>query len=289
MLTFLLRHQQPGPGRKPAPRGASRPVVRTPLRARLPKPDFSALKRFTWPLLLVALLVGGVVLFQQLQPYLDRPIARIGIAGKLTFTAPEQVERVIEPYVSSRFFGVDLEGLRADLEALPWIAHAQVRRVWPDEVEIELNEYLPIARWGDGALLNNRGEAYAFEAIERYRQLPQLTGPERARQRMMQQYQVLSQMLRPQGFAIVRLELRERGSWFATLETKDGGQRIELLLGRDHVVEKVRRFLTIHDKTLRDRIANIARIDLRYANGLAVTWLAQTDAGARAATGGAVN
>ena len=167
MLSILLRHQQPGPGRKPAPRGASRPVVRTPLRERLPKPDFSAFKRFTWPLLLVALLMGCVALFQQLQPYLDRPIARIGIAGKLTFTAPEEVERVIEPYVSTRFFGVDLEGLRHDLEALPWIAHAQVRRVWPDEVEIELNEHLPIARWGEGALLNNRGEAYAFEAIER--------------------------------------------------------------------------------------------------------------------------
>lgn len=289
MLNVLLRHQQPGPGRKPAPRGASRPVVRVPLRERLPRPDFSLLKRFAWPLLVVALLIGGVALYQQLQPYLDRPIARIGIAGKLTFTAPEQVEQRIEPYVSTSFFRVDLEGLRNGLEELPWIAQVQVRRVWPDEVEIELNEYLPIARWGDTALLNNRGEAYPFEAIERYRQLPQLLGPERARQRMMQQYQVLSQMLRPQGFAIARLELRERGSWFATLEAKQGGQNIELLLGRDHVVEKVRRFLTIHDKTLRERIENIARIDLRYANGLAVTWLADADAHTRAASGGAVN
>lgn len=289
MLNVLLRHQQPGPGRKPARRGASRPVVRAPLRERLPKLDFSVLKRFAWPLLLVALLIGGGVLYQQLQPYLDRPIARIGIAGKLTFTAPEQVEQRIEPYVSTSFFRVDLEGLRNGLEELPWIAQVQVRRVWPDELEIELNEYLPIARWGDTALLNNRGEAYEVEAIERYRQLPQLLGPERARQRMMQQYQVLSQMLRPRSFAVARLELRERGSWFATLEARAGGQRIELLLGRDHVVEKVRRFLTIHDKTLGDRIENIARIDLRYANGLAVTWLAEADAGTRAAAGGAVN
>lgn len=289
MLNVLLRHQQPGSGRKPALRGASRPVIRTPLRERLPKPDFDALKRFAWPLLLVALLVGSVVLYQQLQPYLDRPIARIGIAGKLTFTQPEHVERVIEPYVSTRFFQVDLEGLRQELEALPWIAHAQVRRVWPDEVEIVLSEYLPIARWGEDALLNNRGDAYPFEAIERYQQLPQLLGPERARQTMMQQYQVINQMLRPRGFAIVRLELRERGSWFATLEAREGGQRIELLLGRDHVVEKVRRFLTIHDKTLKNRIENIARIDLRYANGLAVTWLTQAEAGARSATSGAVN
>ncbi|HLV17217.1 MAG TPA: FtsQ-type POTRA domain-containing protein [Pseudomonas sp.] len=289
MLNVLLRHQQPGSGRRPTPRGASRPVVRTPLRERLPKPDFSQLKRFAWPLLLVALLAGGAVLYQQLLPYLDRPIARIGIAGKLTFTAPEQVEGRIEPHVGTSFFRVDLEALRQDLEALPWIAHAQVRRVWPDELEIELHEYLPIARWGDSALLNNRGEAYEVATLDGYRQLPQLRGPERARQGMMQQYQVLSQMLRPAGFAITALELRERGSWFATLETRNGGQRIELLIGRDHVVEKVRRFLTIHDKTLKEQIANIARIDLRHANGLAVTWLADAGAGARVASDGAVN
>jgi cell division protein FtsQ len=37
-------------------------------------------------------------------------------------------------------------------------------------------------------------------------------------------------------------------------------------------VEKMRRFIAIYDKTLKDQITNIARIDLRYANGLAVGW-----------------
>ena len=47
---------------------------------------------------------------------------------------------------------------------------------------------------------------------------------------------------------------------------------IELLLGRDHLVEKMRRFIAIYDKTLKDQITTIARIDLRYSNGLAVGW-----------------
>ncbi|HYQ52651.1 MAG TPA: cell division protein FtsQ/DivIB, partial [Pseudomonas sp.] len=47
---------------------------------------------------------------------------------------------------------------------------------------------------------------------------------------------------------------------------------IELLLGRDHLVEKMRRFIAIYDKTLKEQITNIARIDLRYSNGLAVGW-----------------
>jgi cell division protein FtsQ len=47
---------------------------------------------------------------------------------------------------------------------------------------------------------------------------------------------------------------------------------VEILLGRDHLVDKMRRFAGIHDKVLKQQIANIARIDLRYANGLAVAW-----------------
>jgi cell division protein FtsQ len=34
----------------------------------------------------------------------------------------------------------------------------------------------------------------------------------------------------------------------------------------------MRRFIAIYDKTLKDQITTIARIDLRYANGLAVGW-----------------
>jgi cell division protein FtsQ len=88
----------------------------------------------------------------------------------------------------------------------------------------------------------------------------------------MQQYQVLSQMLRPLGFSVARLELRERGSWFLTTGAGSAGPGIELLLGRDQLIEKMRRFIVIYDKTLKEQITNIASIDLRYANGLAVSW-----------------
>jgi cell division protein FtsQ len=139
-------------------------------------------------------------------------------------------------------------------------------------VVIRLEEQLPVARWGDSALLNNQGEAFAPRELANYEHLPQLVGPQRAQQQVMQQYQVLSQMLRPMGFSIVRLELRERGSWFLTTGAGSAGPGIELLLGRDHLVEKMRRFIAIYDKTLKDQITNIASIDLRYANGLAVAW-----------------
>lgn len=270
-MVATLRHQ-PGSARaplrgKPAQRGASRLVAREPISLRLPRPNLGVLKRITWPLLLLLLGFAAYELAQRLLPYADRPIAKISVEGDLSYVSQQAVQQHIEPFVKASFFSVDLPGMRRELESMPWIASAQVRRVWPDQVLVHLEEHLPIARWGDEALLNNQGKAFAPKEQANYQHLPQLYGPKRAQQQVMQQYQMLSQMLRPLGFSVARLELRERGSWFLST-----GQGIELLLGRDHLVEKMRRFIAIYDKALKEQQTNIARIDLRYANGLAVAW-----------------
>lgn len=266
-----LRHPQPIGGatrRQPiAARGASRMVAKEPLAARLPKPNFSGLKRLLWPLLLVGLGFATYELAQRLIPYADRPIARVSVQGELSYISQQAVQERIAPFIASSFFTVDMTGMRAELERMPWIARAEVRRVWPDQVSIRLEEQLPVARWGNEALLNNQGQAFAPRELTHYENLPLLSGPQRAQQQVMQQYQVLSQMLRPLGFSIAALDLREHGSWFIST-----GQGVDILLGRDHLVEKMRRFSAIYDKVLKEQIANIARIDLRYANGLAVAW-----------------
>lgn len=269
MIT-TLRHSQPASGRatrKPPQRGASRLVQREPLSARLPRPSLSAVKRILWPLLLAVLAVGIYELGERLAPYADRPISKVSVRGDLTYVDQLTVQERMAPFVEASFFKVDLDALRHDLEQMPWIAHVEVRRVWPDQVTVRLEEHLPIARWGDEALLNNSGQAFTPSDLARYEHLPQLHGPKRAQQRVMQQYQMLSQMLRPLGFSIERLELRARGSWFVTTD-----QGIELSLGRDQIIEKMRRFTAIYQQTLAQESEKIARIDLRYANGLAVAW-----------------
>ena len=230
-MTATLRHQ-PGSNRapvrgKPVPRGASRLVAKEPLslRVSLPKTNFSWLKHLTWPFLLLALGYGTYELSLRVLPYADQPIARISVEGDLSYVNQQAVQERIAPYASASFFSVDLLTMRRELESMPWIASAQVRRVWPDQLVVRLEEQLPIARWGDEALLNNQGEAFAPLELANYPHLPQLYGPKRAQQQVMQQYQVLSQMLRPMGFSVARLELRERGSWFLST-----GQGIELLL-----------------------------------------------------------
>jgi cell division protein FtsQ len=262
----MLRRQAPG-------RGAVRvaPPVRRDWSFSLRWPDLEGaaqrLQQVIWPFLLVALGMGLYELTTRLLPLADRPISLISVQGDLQYIDRDAVQQVVQPYLNDSFLRIDLDGLRTDLVDMSWVANASVRRVWPDQLIIHLDEQLPVARWGNTALLNNEGRAFEPEDISRFDDLPQLTGPQRAKRRVMQNYQQFNRLLRPYGHGVAQLELRERGSWFLT--TQDG---IRILLGRDDLVEKMQRFLTIDQLVLSERREQIARVDLRYSNSMAVTW-----------------
>ncbi|MEB0243952.1 FtsQ-type POTRA domain-containing protein, partial [Pseudomonas sp. 5C2] len=77
-----------------------------------------------------------------------------------SYISQQAVQQRIATYVAASFFTIALAGMRTELEQMPWIAHDEVRRVWPDQVIILLEEQLPVARWGEESLLNNQGQAF---------------------------------------------------------------------------------------------------------------------------------
>jgi cell division protein FtsQ len=54
---------------------------------------------------------------------------------------------------------------------------------------------------------------------------------------------------------------------------------VRIVLGRDQIVEKIRRLVVVWRSGLDIQLNNIATIDLRYPNGLAVSWRDQDLAG----------
>ncbi len=46
------------------------------------------------------------------------------------------------------------------------------------------------------------------------------------------------------------------------------------MLGQGRLIEKMRRFVTIYEKALKEKQDQVARVDLRYPQGLAVAWRA---------------
>lgn len=255
-----------------APRGASRtrpPAARK--RWRLPQ-----LPRINWVLVrrIVATLGGvcllGVALegWQRLEPQFNRPIARISVEGELNAANRLALQQRLDGFGEVTFLTADIAGMQQALEDMPWVDLARIIRIWPDQLHVVVSEQTPIARWRDGEWLNSRGQVFQTgrEPAER-NSLPLLMGPAGSESRVMQQYWILAQAVRPLGYRVEKLEMRSRGSWFLTT---DSG--IEVLLGRDDIGDKMRRFATLYERELKPYAERIARIDLRYANGLAVAW-----------------
>lgn len=209
-------------------------------------------------------------------PALNQPIARISVEGDLNAANRAALQERLDAFGEAGFVTANIAGMQQALEQLPWVDQARISRIWPDQLHVEVSEQQPIARWRDGEWLNSRGQVFqTARAPDNGAVLPLLTGPEGSEGKVMQQYLVLTQALRPLGQKLLRLEMRSRGSWFLTTESG-----LELLLGRDEIGEKMRRFASLYERELKPEAGRIARIDLRYANGLAVAWRAEETAAA---------
>jgi cell division protein FtsQ len=206
---------------------------------------------------------GGVLLFEKL----DRPIAVIGVDGEIGRVTASEIKDIVAANLSGGFLSLDLEQICEGLEKHPWIESASARRQWPDKVVIRIDEETPIARWGDTAFLNNRGQTLDMARAGDLDNLPLLAGAEGDARKIMRHYREIAQMLQPTGLKISEFRQAPRGNWELHFE-----QGPALIVGRDNLAGKLRRFLLVWERELKARAADIASVDIRYGNGVAVRW-----------------
>lgn len=197
----------------------------------------------------------------------SRPVNSVSIEGDFIFLTKEQLAKMVAPMIDDGFLRLPLEGLKAKLEANPWIESAALSRRWPDKLNITIIEQQPIARWGSKGFLNYKGEVVVVEQTPFLESLPVLEGNPGQEQAMMRDYQQLAQFLRPYGLKIEELSCDPLMSWQIVL-----GNGISLTIGRDQMMEKIQRFLVVYSETLKNQDEQISSVDLRYGNGVAVKW-----------------
>ena len=194
------------------------------------------------------------------------PLRELQLRGELAHTTGAEVEQAVRGRIEGNFFAVDLAQPRAALEQLPWVRRVQVRRVWPDRLEVTLEEHVALARWGDTGLVNVQGERFAGKSDAA---LPLLAGPAGSEAEVARRYQRFAKLLAPLGAPLEALILSPRRAWQARL---GGGLVIEL--GRDapndSVDGRLERFVAVHPQTLARMQRKHQLVDLRYPNGFAL-------------------
>ena len=221
-----------------------------------------ALNRVSDLLVAAALLLVlyGAVRFAIHQPVFA--LSKLRVVGAPGFVTLEQVEAITKRDFRGTFFTLDIERLRTSFEKLPWVRRADVRRQWPDRVDVVIEEHKPLARWGSDALVNIQGEVFeaAYDAT-----LPLFNGPAGTAGEIAVQYDMFHREFAAIGRKPVQLRLSSRRAWQVRL---DNGMTLEI--GREQVNARVARFLATYAQTIEPLGRRADYVDLRYANGFAV-------------------
>lgn len=224
-------------------------------------------------LILGALGLAGYFVAEPVAKLLDRPLASVMVEGDFHYISKMQTMELLSAELDAEFLQLDLMHLKAVLEREPWIEYASLVRRWPDQLEVKITEQKPIARWGKEGFLNQRGEIIRVTNVDMLDDLPLLQGSELDASKIMQQYQDLSQLLRARGLEVIALQCDSKKSWKLQLKGD-----VKVAIGRDQVMEKMHRFVTVYDQYLHEIWRDVASVDVRYTNGVAIQWLPGSEA-----------
>ncbi|WP_293777075.1 cell division protein FtsQ/DivIB [uncultured Oxalicibacterium sp.] len=225
---------------------------------------------------LVALAIVASCLWWVAQrPYFTLKVIRVEASQHepLRHINPLTVRSAALAKIKGNFFTANLDTVRQTFESVPWVRKATVRRSWPNQLIVTVEEYTPLGTWGDdGRLLSDKGEVFVANLAEAEEDANLLTfdGPIGSEKEVVARWQDLNNWFAPLKLSAESLSLSERYAWTVRLSN---GVTVEL--GREKtpsmLKDRVDRLVAVYPQLvalLQDRIENI---DMRYPNGLALT------------------
>lgn len=195
------------------------------------------------------------------------PLRIVRIDGEFKKLDRRKLEQAVAGAMVGNFFTVDLDRVREAALQLAWVDQVTVRRIWPGTLNMWVEEQRPLARWGEAQLVNGRGGVFTPESATLVGDLPRLVGPEGRAAEIVARYQRMGRRFAGLQLDIERLAMDGRGAW-----TVGFRQGVELKLGHADTEARVERFVRLYPRLQQAEKRRVKRVDMRYANGVAVLW-----------------
>ena len=179
----------------------------------------------------------------------------------------DDISNAVKYLYSKSFFDIDLNYLKNKLEKIEWVRKINVRRSYPNEIIIDIEEHTPILIWNNKMYINMYGEKFNVSKIDK--NIPILISDESRINEVFTYFKLFNEKLssRKLDFKITKIMENEIRS--LTISLSSG---INIQLGSKDVNIKILLFFEIY-KSLNTRDLNKIRyIDMRYSNGFSVGW-----------------
>ncbi|MDH5408700.1 MAG: cell division protein FtsQ/DivIB [Gammaproteobacteria bacterium] len=228
--------------------------------------DVSGLLKYMRLLLLTIAIVASVVwMMQKISNPEFLPINKVKAQGTFKHVTEQMLQSVLGQ-IHGGYFSINVAQIKQDVESLPWVDTASVRRVWPDVLVVNSVEHTPLAYWNDKGLVNIRGEVFTPDLSTFKQNLPLLNGPDDSSHMLLNHYQTINELLATIGLQIKQIDMDSRRALILWLDND-----VKLILGRNEMKNRLQRFVSVYPKVLAPEVKTIAQIDMRYTNGFAIT------------------
>ena len=195
------------------------------------------------------------------------PLRVVEVSGEFRHLSRAAIQETAGAAIDGGFFTCDMQKLRNTVLAMPWVADVSIRRVWPDRLDMRVVERLPLARWGDDALVSTDARVFRPRDLDGYTTLARLEGPDGSASRVVAFYRAALPAARALQLEVRAIELDERRHWW--LHFADG---LTVSLGREARDARLSQFLRVYPQLVADPQRRPERVDMRYAHGFAVRW-----------------
>ncbi|HEV2423568.1 MAG TPA: FtsQ-type POTRA domain-containing protein [Terriglobia bacterium] len=234
-----------------------------------------------WGLITVipaAALLGFAAWYVMHAPDFDLPGADGVILTGNRYVQPAEVASAVGAGAQPNIFGIRLGEARAEIEAIPWVRSATLRRVYPNHLLVEITERKPVA------YVNLQGTLKLVDAegviLEKPAQgsfdFPVITGIDPAmsaadRKARLALFDRFAQELNAQasgaGWLVSEVDLADDGDLVAVLA--QGRETIKVHFGKQDFGERFRTLVALLPEVQRTTPA-IDSVDLRYRGQLVV-------------------
>lgn len=200
-------------------------------------------------------------------------VRAIHVDGDVSRNSVSTIRANALPLLTGNFFTLDLGQGRRAFEGVPWVRHAVVSRVWPNRLNVRLEEHRAAALWsmdeGSDQLVNTHGEVFQANVGDvEDDDLPTLQGPEGSAPLVLATYRRLSPVFERLDLHLETLSLSGRGSWHAGFES---GAEVELGRGtEDELVARTERFAGTVAQVIARYQRPLVFADLRHNEGYAL-------------------
>lgn len=197
-------------------------------------------------------------------------IEQLKIKGRFKYIQPADIEAQVRENLQGNFFSVELSDIANEVEKMPWVQAASVRREWPNTLLIEVTEQRPVMRWKDGRWVNVAGEVIDLPIDNKLLPKTVLSGNEKDARLMLQSIVHWRQKFDSVGLELVALNLSDSHAYRLKLIDAEKQQRFDLQLGNRETEQRLERFLELYVSELKDSNLIIERVDVRYPDGMAI-------------------